>query len=508
MNACLRTNIRAMASSTYESWSKHDLIAKLIQLEAAAQPVASTSTSTANSRRPWREFDFSAYPRRKIALKFCYSGWEYNGLAIQADVTPLPTVEGVLFDALSKARLIDGEAGMEGCEWERCGRTDRGVSAAGQVVSLWVRSALNTNNTEKPKPVVSEEELDLDTDDTTFPTLSASDFGTLDGPVSPATHNRPRKRNKEPDPNRQEHNFPAILNRLLPPTIRVLAWSPVAPSFSSRFACTSRHYKYFFSPSLDGLDVSKMQAAANYLIGSHDFRNFCKIDPAKQLTEYRRHITRADISGTDSNGMHVFDLIGSAFLYHQVRHIMAILFLVGAGLEKPSIVPTLLNVTSNAEKVIGEAELPVLDTKPEYQMADGLPLMLYACHYPEGLLDWQTDTVKPAAQKYDSSADADAFAQLQYALARSEMYSTLNNAFSDAAQEHHYPETSNSTTTTYTIPLGGATFRRSSKYVPLLLRNRNKHFEVVNERWRVGKGARKKAVQDKINGSERWSLPV
>ncbi|KAJ7058073.1 pseudouridine synthase [Mycena amicta] len=434
---------------TYESWSKQELIAKLVQLES---PVASTVHNTG------RPFDFSSYPRRKIALKFCYSGWEYNGLAIQADPTPLPTVEGVLFDALAKARLIDGDAGMDGCEWERCGRTDRGVSAAGQVVSLWPEA---------------------------------------------------------------EHNFPSILNRLLPSTIRVLAWSPVDPSFSSRFACTSRHYKYFFSPSLDGLDVPKMQQAAHYLLGSHDFRNFCKIDPAKQLTEYRRRILRADISPVSNSnggaGMYVLDLVGSAFLYHQVRHIMAVLFLVGAALEDPSIVPTLLNVAPNAET---EQPLPVVDTRPEYQMADGLPLMLYACHYPPGLLDWQVDTNSSkaaSAQKHDPAADADAFAQLQYALAKSQMYATVNSAFCEAAEAHHV--TSRPTENTIkTIPLGGASFRRTSKYVPLLQRHRNDHFEVVNARWRAGKGARKegrrvwqeghplhKLAEDRVqNGKREW----
>ena len=43
------------------------------------------------------------------------------------------------------------------------------------------------------------------------------------------------------------------------------------------------------------------------------------------------------------------------------------------------------------------------------------------------------------------------------------------------------------------IPLGGGNARRtrSSLYVPLLKRKRLEHVDVVNERWRLGKGERK-----------------
>jgi tRNA pseudouridine38/39 synthase len=39
--------------------------------------------------------------------------------------------------------------------------------------------------------------------------------------------------------------------------------------------------------------------------------------------------------------MPVLDLVGTAFLYNQVRHIMAILLLIGARLELPSLYPHL-----------------------------------------------------------------------------------------------------------------------------------------------------------------------
>ncbi|KAJ7875349.1 pseudouridine synthase [Mycena olivaceomarginata] len=214
-----------------------------------------------------------------------------------------------------------------------------------------------------------------------------------------------------------------------------------------------------------------MRDAAARLVGLHDFRNFCKLDPAKQLTTYVRRVMSADISpvaGSDAAGMHVLDLTGSVFLYHQVRYIIAVLFLAGSGLEPPS---------------------------PEYQMTDALPLMLYACHFGAGDVAWQ--------------ADADALAPLGVGLhhqlharhARAEMYAALNREFLHAAAAHHAPPPArlplNATgfvpdgRTTMNLPLGGAEFRRTAKYVLLLERNRGEHSEVVNERWRVGKGARR-----------------
>jgi tRNA pseudouridine38/39 synthase len=79
------------------------------------------------------------------------------------------------------------------------------------------------------------------------------------------------------------------------------------------------------------------------------------------------------------------------------------------------------------------------------------------------------------------------------------MYVALNREFLRAA--HHAPPPPRlplhatgfvpDGRTAVNVPLGGAEFRRTAKYVPLLERNRGEHFEVVNERWRVGKGARR-----------------
>src|SRR5699024_4762964 len=88
-------------------------------------------------RSKGRKFDFSQYKVRHILLKLLYLGWNYDGFVVQEDASH--TVEDVLFEALLKTRMIQSR---DTCNYHRCGRTDKGVSAFCQVISLTVRSKL------------------------------------------------------------------------------------------------------------------------------------------------------------------------------------------------------------------------------------------------------------------------------------------------------------------------------------------------------------------------------
>jgi tRNA pseudouridine38/39 synthase len=459
--------------------------------------------------------------------------------------TSLPTVEGVLFDAFVKARLIDPAAGFDGCGWEKCGRTDRGVSAAGQVISLWVRSALGSGTGDQgvlattaaesspSATTTSEERLNQsegipssDANDTIPGLEFAFDEDDLDSTPHPSKLTSSKGTTSE-------HDYLQILNRLLPPTIRVLAWSPASDKFSARFSCTYRHYKYFFSTATPqrNLDLDRMRAAASRLVGSHDFRNLCKLDPGKQITMFRRRVMRADIEPLNDyqDGMYVFNLVGSAFLYHQVRHIMAVLFLVGSGLEDPSVVTTLMNVEEGLETVgvpgdVQSQVIEVVDRKPEYQMADALPLLLWECGYPESELNWRTtpseDRCISRGNGNGDESGTELYQQLDSICARSRLYTALNDHFISAASAHHLPPSPNDNdhlTTQPTphvspmkllIPLGGGTYKRTSqeKYVPLLQRNRLDTVETMNERWRLGKGfrrnERRKAAENVVDDDD------
>lgn len=60
---------------------------------------------------------------------------------------------------------------------------------------------------------------------------------------------------------------------------------------------------------------------------------------------------------------------GQAFLWHQIRCIAHVLFMIGRGQEEPSIVTELLNVKKHPGK-------------PAYQLAEDKPLVLHDCGYP------------------------------------------------------------------------------------------------------------------------------
>jgi len=455
--------------------------------EVPRQSAKSKSKAKVKDLSEQKPFDFSPHPRRKIALRFTYAGWEYGGLAYQARPTPLPTVESALFDALVQTKLVDGTKGFKGCGWERCGRTDKGVSGAGNVVSLWVRSAIPQDT-----PVHERD---------------------ADGPSSPSSHQNTPSAEAIPTSSatEKELRYISTLNRVLPPTIRVVAWSPVVPTFSSRFACRYRHYKYFFHSR--NLDISRMQDAASRLLGEHDFRNLCKLDPSKQITSFRRTILEASISparlegkaGLD--GVWVFDLKGTAFLYNQVRHIVAVLFLIGAGLEDPSLMTALVNVDKENPYPAfkeGEPVPPIVERKPEFQMADGLPLVLWDCAFSDSDVQWQVDECD--GQDAGGGAASGVYGRLRSIYERSTIHSVLDAYFLESASKHHpapmnvFPLPINSPGSgglvpdgsgVLQIPLGGGAYQRTGRYVPVLSRKRLEDVFVVNERWKAGKGARK-----------------
>ena len=492
--------------SPYHNWTREDLIARLQQLDT--QKVLTQSNTDTKSD----PFSFSLHPRRKIALKFCYAGSKYNGLAFQKDYTPLPTVEGVLFDALARTRLIDPEKGFEGCQWERCGRTDRGVSAAGQVISLWVRSALGVSSLEEaedePKTHITSLESPVEECYDDLPLMA-----DLDPPFSSCVQNQGATSSSA-----TEIQYIQVLNRVLPSTIRVICWSPVSDTFSARFSCRFRHYKYFFPASPD-LDISRMRDGAARLVGNHDFRNLCTLDGSKQIENYHRSIHRAEISlvapdesNMEAGAMYVLDLVGNAFLYNQVRSVMAILFLVGSGLEEPHIISSLLNVDPRYPLPPFRPGEPnhIVDRKPSYQIADGLPLILWDCGYPDEETRWQTD-VEPSVINSNTLTDKKTSVttnlrhQLFSIYTRSRIHAALNDHFLRAAARYHsipftpLPMSSpnkdlpllQQQKTILNVPVGGGSYFRTSKYKPLLTRERGDSADVVNERWREGRGKKR-----------------
>lgn len=228
------------------------------QIEALQQQLAKLNASSAgkHSRRPPAggplPASLAAAPKRHVALKFAYDGWAHSGLAWQPPTatTPFTTVEAEILAALMEARLIEPIKDKEnegfGCGFERCGRTDAGVSSSGQVINLWVRSDLEDpmgtgagkelEGARGSKPLAGEETgTVVQGSRPSSPSGSAandSDDASSYGAVKPV-------RRKPASP--VEMPYVTIINKHLPATIRILAWSPVAPTFSSRYSCIWRH---------------------------------------------------------------------------------------------------------------------------------------------------------------------------------------------------------------------------------------------------------------------------
>ncbi|XP_061822076.1 tRNA pseudouridine(38/39) synthase [Nerophis lumbriciformis] len=309
------------------------------QMESCPSPNEPTSSSKKGKKAvKERTFDFTAHPRRHVALRLAYLGWIYQGFAVQENTDN--TVEARIFEALLKTRLIQDR---QSSNYHRCGRTDKGVSAFSQVITIDLRS---------------------------------SQYGgglgvTLPGDVGA----------KKKDAAAPELPYIKMLNRVLPRDIRILDWAPAAAGFSARFDCQSRTYRYYFPRG--ALNITLMADAAKKYEGTHDFRNLCKMDVGNGVLQFERTILSATVKPVhpertaDPYDVFIFELKGLAFLYHQVRCMMAVLLLIGQKLEAPDIIEKLLNVQNNPRK-------------PQYSMAVDYPLVLHDCHF-EGL-SWRRES--------------------------------------------------------------------------------------------------------------------
>ncbi|XP_034227800.1 tRNA pseudouridine(38/39) synthase isoform X4 [Prunus dulcis] len=266
--------------------------------------------------------------KRYVALKVMYFGRRFYGFAAEAQMDP--TIESEIFKALEKTRLLIGD--KKESHYSRCGRTDKGVSAVGQVIALYLRSKLKETceKNEDSRKMVFKEQYE----------------GEID--------------------------YVRVLNRALPDDIRVFGWCPVPLGFNARFSCLGREYYYLFWG--ENLNLLAMESAGRKFVGEHDFRNFCKMD-ALNVHNYRRKVTSFAISPCDvrfdENQLWAIKIKGSAFLWHQVRCMVAVLFLVGQGHESPDVIDALLDTDR-------------IPRKPQYSMAPEIPLVLQSCEF-EGL---------------------------------------------------------------------------------------------------------------------------
>ena len=204
-------------------------------------------------------------------LILAYDGTNYNGFQRQAIKT---SVQATFEEALRRL-------GWQGRAIMPSGRTDSGVHAKGQVVSFNL------------------------------------------------------------DWNHPDYALQNALNAFLPADIAVQSVQQVAPDFHPRYDALSRRYRYqlYWQSARDPLrdryawrlerkpELSLMQAAANDLLGEHNFIAFGKA--LKEDGTTIRRIYSADWV-EEEDGMS-FTIIGNAFLYHMVRRIVYVLVRIVLG---------------------------------------------------------------------------------------------------------------------------------------------------------------------------------
>jgi len=209
---------------------------------------------------------------KKIALGVEYDGHNFSGWQIQR--ANIRTVQQVVENALSS--VADSDIRVH-C----AGRTDTGVHASGQVVHF---------------------ETDVHRD------MRAWIWGS---------------------------------NSNLPTDACVLWAKEVESDFHARFSARKRRYRYVIlnrpiRPTYLAfrttwiyreLNVEKMQRAANYLVGEHDFNAYRAIGCQAKSSIRQIHTLRITRQGQ----FVIIDVEANAFLHHMVRNIAGVLIDIGCG---------------------------------------------------------------------------------------------------------------------------------------------------------------------------------
>lgn len=227
------------------------------------------------------EADPPDIPTRRLRLTVAYDGTGFHGFARNVGVR---TVAGDLTDALS--RYLGHPV-----EITCAGRTDRGVHALGQVVTLDVDAAQVATEADRARLVRAVNRMCGPEVAVRDPALVPEDFDARSSAI--ARRYRYRVWNHpEPDP------FTARL-----------AWHVEAP-----------------------LSLPAMRLACDPLIGEHDFSTFCRRPKRRDGTEASLVRRVTDATWHDDGGGHLrFEIEASAFCHQMVRSIVGTMVAVGLG---------------------------------------------------------------------------------------------------------------------------------------------------------------------------------
>ncbi|GAA5146908.1 tRNA pseudouridine(38-40) synthase TruA [Pseudonocardia eucalypti] len=134
------------------------------------------------------------------------------------------------------------------------------------------------------------------------------------------------------------------LARLLPTDVRVRAVTEVPAEFDARFAALRRHYRYRVAVGPHGAeplrardtvswpygaDPAAMNAAAEGLLGEHDFAAYCRHREGATTIRELQRLVWAPVPGED--GVLAAEVSADAFCHSMVRSLVGALLAVGRG---------------------------------------------------------------------------------------------------------------------------------------------------------------------------------
>jgi tRNA pseudouridine38-40 synthase len=244
----------------------------------------------------------------RVAVKFAYNGKKFHGYARQPQIK---TIEGEILKTLIKYGCIKD---IENSRFRSASRTDKGVSALGNVV------AFNTTTT--------------------------------------------------------TNHIIDILNNNLSEMF-FFGFKLVESDFYPRFA-RYRIYRYYLKNV--NLDIDKVITGVGEFTGTHNFRNFAKIEIGKNPM---RTINNVVITNQDS--YFILDFYAQTFLWHQIRRIVSALQKLGTDRIKRKLINEALH---NPEFTV------------DFGLAPAEPLMLkdvvydFDFEYDTKLLDMLADFEK------------------------------------------------------------------------------------------------------------------
>ncbi|HEX5361943.1 MAG TPA: tRNA pseudouridine(38-40) synthase TruA [Fluviicoccus sp.] len=158
---------------------------------------------------------------------------------------------------------------------------------------------------------------------------------------------------------RKPYNWVLGTNTKLPSDIALRWIQPVSDEFHARFKAVARRYRFiiFNSPQRSSqlagkvtwhyhpLDVERMQRAAAFLVGRHDFTTFRAVECQSRQPVRDVHFLRVWRQGP----LIILDIQADGFLHHMVRNIAGVLMRIGEGKAEPEWVQDLIRVKDRTQ---------------------------------------------------------------------------------------------------------------------------------------------------------------